>query len=434
MMLVGAGLGILLLLLVLILTRRLSALSALVLVPVIGALIAGFGIQTFDFAISGIKNIAPVTAMFVFAILFFGILTDAGMFDPVIDFILKRVGRDPTRIAVGSAVLAMVVHLDGSGAVTFLIAVPAMLPLYDALHMDRRVLAATVALGAGTMNMVPWGGPTIRAATALHMDITALYNPVILPQLAGLAFVLWVAYRLGRRERLRLTAGGFDFSGSHQARHLTGEQQGLRRPNRFWINVLLTLITIGLLIGGRIPPALIFILAATLAMLVNYPSVQDQKARIDAHAKAAILMAGILIAAGVFTGIMKESGMIEAMAQAAVRLLPASFGRHLPVTIALTSMPMSLLFDPDSYYFGILPVVAGMGETMGVEPVSIGQAAILGQMTTGFPFSPLTPTTFLLIGLTQIELADHQRFGMKYAFYTTLVMTAIAVLTGLFAL
>ncbi|MCB0674740.1 MAG: hypothetical protein KDC59_22560, partial [Saprospiraceae bacterium] len=327
MMLVGAGLGILLLLLVLILTRRLSALSALVLVPIIGALIAGFGIQTFDFAISGIKNIAPVTAMFVFAILFFGILTDAGMFDPVIDFILKRVGRDPTRIAVGSAVLAMVVHLDGSGAVTFLIAVPAMLPLYDALHMDRRVLAATVALGAGTMNMVPWGGPTIRAATALHMDITALYNPVILPQLAGLAFVLWVAYRLGRRERLRLTAGGFDFSGSHQARHLTGEQQGLRRPNRFGINVLLTLITIGLLISGRIPPALIFILAATLAMLVNYPSVQDQKARIDAHAKAAILMAGILIAAGVFTGIMKESGMIEAMAQAAVRLLPASFGR-----------------------------------------------------------------------------------------------------------
>ena len=159
------GVVIIILLLGLILSKKVSALAALTGVPIIIALLAGFGLDTFNFAVKGIQNIAPVAAMFIFAILFFGVLTDAGMFDPIINRILRIVRNDPARITVGAALLAMIVHLDGSGAVTFLITIPAILPLVEKLNMDKRVLAAVVALGAGTMNMVPWGGPTIRAAT-----------------------------------------------------------------------------------------------------------------------------------------------------------------------------------------------------------------------------------------------------------------------------
>ena len=429
-MILFAGIAITVVLLALILSKKVSALSALIIVPIIGSLMAGFGLDTADFAIQGIKNIAPVVAMFVFAILFFGVLTDAGMFDPIINTILKLVGRNPVKITIGTAILSMIVHLDGSGAVTFLIAIPAMLPLFEELKMDKRVLACVVALGAGTMNLVPWGGPTIRAATALQVEITELYTPVMIPQLFGILFVLVIAWYLGSKEAKRLHLDSMENRGKSYSRKITEDEMRLRRPRLFWFNILLTIAVIAFLITGVVAPALPFMLGTIIALTVNYPNLKDQASRIDSHAKASLLMASILLAAGVFTGIMTESGMIAEMASAAADIIPAGAGKQIPVIMAITSMPLSFVFDPDSFYFGFLPVLSEVAGQFGVEPISVGQAAILGQMTTGFPLSPLTATTFLLIGLAKVDLAEHQRFTFKYAFGTTIVMTIVSIVIG----
>jgi CitMHS family citrate-Mg2+:H+ or citrate-Ca2+:H+ symporter len=429
------GVATIVVLLAAILSRRMSALVALIVVPVVASLIGGFGLQTSQFVITGVKALAPVVGMFVFAILYFGTITDAGTLDPIIDRILRTVGTRPTRIVMGTALLALLIHLDGSGAVCFLITIPAMLPLYDRLNMDRRVLAAAVSLAAG-VNFLPWTGPMIRASASLHLPVSSIFNPLIPVQIVGLVFVFGMAWVLGKREERRLGARLAGVEGALARHDLTDEEKALRRPRNFWFNLLLTAAVLGTMVvmGEKIPPVLMFMIGLCIALLVNYPNVEMQRKRIDAHARAALMMAGILLAAGAFTGIMQGSGMLKAMAQAAVGFVPASMATHIPVVLGLISMPLSLLFDPDSFYFGVLPVVAEVAAQLGVPAVKIGQAAILGQMTTGFPISPLTPATFLVIGLTGIDLAEHQRFSFPLLFGASVVMTLACVVLGIFPL
>lgn len=413
-----------------ILTNRLTPLSALIIVPVAASLVAGFGSKTAAFMLHGIQSVAGVAGMFIFAIVYFGIVTDAGMLDPIIDRLLRAVGSEPSRITVGTALLALLVHLDGSGAVTFLVTIPVMKPVYDRVGMDRRVLACVAAMAAG-VNFLPWTGPTIRAAAVLHVPTTFLFDPLIPAQLAGLAFVFTCAWLLGRHERKRLAASGrVPQTGMIHIRPLTEERRLLARPGRFGINLSLTLLMIAGMVGFKLEPVTVFMVGVVIALQVNYPNLRQQQERVDAHARAALLMAAILLAAGAFTGVMRDSGMLGAMAKAAVDFVPRPVAAHLPVTLATVSMPLSLIFDPDSFYFGVLPVLTEAGKSFGIPAAQIAQAALLGVHTTGFPVSPLTPATFLIVGLSGVELRTHQRFSFSFLLGASLVMTLTAVATG----
>ncbi|MET7518067.1 citrate:proton symporter [Streptomyces sp. NPDC005480] len=430
------GFTTIVLFLLLTMTKRVSVLVALVLLPVLAAVVGGFAGDLGEMTLTGLTTVAPVGIMIAFAVLYFTMMVDAGLFDPLIRTILRLARNDPARIAVGTAVLTMCVALDGDGASTFLITVSALLPVYQRLGMSPLVLTGTICLGAGVMNMIPWGGPTVRAMTALKLDSSEVFTPVLPAMACGIVWVLCASYWLGRRERKRLAgAGAKDVPAETVA---AGDGPGTplaettERPP-VWRTVFNALLTVALLVSlilEVMPLPVLFVLAFAIALPVNHPTWESQQALLEKHGRSVVLVTTMIFAAGVFTGILTETKMISEMAEALVALVPDALGGHLPILVAITGMPLSLAFTPDAFYFGVLPVLGHTAAGFGTEEAEVARAAILGQMTTGFPLSPLTASTFILVGMSGVQLGEHQRFIFRWAFGTTLVMTAAALVTG----
>lgn len=414
--------------LLLILFKKMSVITALVLVPVFCGFLAGFGPgELGKFSLDGIKQVAPTGILLMFAVLYFSVMLDAGLFDPVISFIIKKVKGDPLKVVMGTAILTMIVHLDGDGTATFMIVLSAFLPIYKKLNMSRLVLATVVALSVGPLHLVPWSGTSVRAISILKSDAMHIFNPNVPSIIAGILWVLVVAWYFGQKERKRIGIVDFDH---HHHSNLTHAQIALRRPKLLLFNAVSTVVLIITLMKGWIPAAVLFVVASMIVLLINYPASEAQQKVLKSHATNIFMVSSMIFAAGIFSGILTGSKMIESIATSLVSLIPPDYAGLLPLLTAITSLPASILFTPDAYYFGVVPILAESYAKFGLDSLEIGRAALLGQMTVGFPISPLTASTFLLIGMTEIDLGDHQRHTFFWAWGTTLIMTIMAILTG----
>jgi len=481
----------------LIMTKRLPALVALIVVPIGFGVIGGFGPQLGPMMLDGIRNLAPTGVMLMFAILYFGIMIDSGLFDPVVRLILKLVGGDPFKIVVGTAVLAMFISLDGDGATTYMITVAAMLPLYVRLGMSRLVLACVIMLAGGVFNILPWGGPTARAATALGVDVSDIFVPMILPMAVTSLWVVFVACVLGMKERKRLgimtlptqaekaekaaqaaqnvavlqpavaaemngTTGHWSPSAAASARDgnvhqlaggrvestvtssaepalATGGGNGggddndvsnaaIKRPRLIWINFAMTTLLMVFLIKGVLPLPVLFMIFFAVAIMINYPGLEEQKERIAHHAANVLPVVSLIFAAGIFVGILQGTKMVDAIALSVIAGVPDWMGPYLAVVTGLLSIPFTFFISNDAFYFGIVPVLAKAAEVYGITAAEIGRASVIGQPV--HLLSPLVASTYLLVGMCKVEFGDHQRFTLIWSISAALVMLVAALVFG----
>ena len=278
----------------LIMSKRLSPVTALVVVPIVFALIGGFGLELGDMMLDGLKVVAPSAALLLFAILFFGILIDAGLFDPLINKMMQIVKGDPVKIALGTAVIAMIVALDGDGTTTHMITISAMLALYLRIGMNPLILATISMLAVSIMSgMTPWGGPATRAIAALGLDANEFFLPLIPTMLAGVASILSIAYILGMKERVKLGVivlkeipeDALAMSGVAASVAL---EEDIKRPKLRMFNLILVVVIMGILVTGIMPVPILFLIGFVIAAMINYPNLEQQKERIASHAGNAI--------------------------------------------------------------------------------------------------------------------------------------------------
>ncbi|KQU56984.1 citrate:proton symporter [Rhodococcus sp. Leaf278] len=440
----------------LILTKRATPVVALTLVPVIFGLLAGAGLGIGDMITDGIKSLAPTAALLFFAIIFFGIMIDVGLFDPLVRGILRLVRNDPMKLVVGTAILAMVVSLDGDGSTTFIIVTSALLPLYLKLGVSPVILTVVAGLANGTMNIIPWGGPTVRAASALGISPSDVFVPMVPSMIVGLIIVLLFAVHLGIMERRRIgklvyepelvasggggsiRKGGKGGNGAGTGGSSDGESgqffDGLDpnrdtlRPKLLWFNAALTVVLLVILVMDILPIPVLFMIAASIALTVNFPKVKEQGDAIARHSSSIVSVVAMVLAAAILTGVFQGTGMVEAMAEWLLNVIPSGMGPYLAVITGILSIPLTFFMTNDAFYFGILPVLTETASKYGIDPVEMARASITGQPV--HLQSPLVPAILLLVTLAGVSLADHHKKVLWRAVVVSLAMLAVGIVLG----
>lgn len=476
-MLVLLGFAMIAVFMVLIMTKKLTPVLALIIVPTIFGLFAGAGLGIGSMVMDSMKSMTSTAALLMFAIVYFGLMIDVGLFDPLVKFILRKLGNDPAKVVLGTAILAAAVSLDGDGSTTFILTTAAMLPVYLRLKMSPVVLTCVAGLANGTMNILPWGGPTARAATALKIDVNDVFVPMVPSLIAGLVVVFVFSWLLGlqERNRLRSTApeiwgdvadpsGMFDGgagrggSGSARTSRTPGNGGGTGvavlerteilvddkdsamadtaldpnrktlRPKLFWFNLGLTVAVMVVLVANIVPLPFVFMVGSAIALLVNFPKVKDQGAQLIAHAPSIVAVVSMVMAAAVLTGVLNGTGMVKAMSEWLVQIIPADMGPFMAVITGVLSIPMTFFMSNDAFYFGVLPVLSETAAHYGVSAAEMARASITGQ-----PFhlqSPLVPAILLLVSLAKVDLGDHHKKVLWRTAVISVVMLGVGMLTG----
>jgi len=421
---------------VLIMTRLLSAMTALILIPTLFALIGGFANGMGGMMMEGVSKLAPTGLMLMFAILYFSILNDTGFFTPLTNFIIKAAKGDPLKILVGTAILSLLVSLDGDGASTYLIVLTAMFPLYERLQIKSLYLSAVVMLAVGITNLVPWGGPTARAASALHLDPATLFVPM-LPTLAmGAFWVIISAYILGLKERKRLgkVSEAVYWEIILNKTEISETDVSQNSPiktsrERFLVNLLITATLLFLLIQNDLPMSIVFMVGSALLLIINFPKLDDQKACVGKHAGNILFVVSLVFSAGIFMGILCGTHMVDAITHSILAMISSHAGPHLPIITSFLSIPMTFFISNDAFYFGVLPILAKIASHYGISAATMGRASLIGQ-----PFhllSPLVPSTYLLANLAKVEFNSHQRFTAGWAIGSCFILFIFSLAIGL---
>lgn len=410
---------------------------------------------------SGFSSTGPTAALFVFSVLYFGIMTDAGMFDVIIGKLMKLVGDNVIGVAVVTAIIALVGHLDGGGASTFCIVVPAMLPVYKRMHMRPTTLLRIAVLAMGVLNLMPWAGPTMRAASVLGIEAGSLWQTLLPIQIFGIVLAIAHAVLAGFQEKRRgaglhgklaQTEGIIEMEEQVQTQQQENE---LARPKLFIFNVLLTLAVIAMLIWDVFPSYVPFMLGLALALFVNYGfSAKMHKKLINLHAGPALMMCSTLMGAAVLMGILTTSlgadgkaigakvmelpadaipSVVRCLAGIVSDILPAALGQHLPLIIGILSVPLALAFDTDSYFYGMLPVMIGIGQAFGVNALPIAVAMVVCRNCATF-ISPMVPATLLGTGLAEVDIKDHIKASFLYVWGFSILCMIFAAIVGIMPL
>jgi CitMHS family citrate-Mg2+:H+ or citrate-Ca2+:H+ symporter len=416
---------------VVLLKNKMSTLLAFTVIPVIAAVLAGGDPSTIgDWIKTGIGKTYSITLMMLFSLPYFMLIADVGVFDDIVKAIMKKVKITAPVVCILTVIVACICELDGSITSVFLITVPLMLPLYDKFHIDKKILLFLICVAILIMCNTPWNPKILRAATLVDMDnaATSIFVKLVPIQIFMLVLLIVIAIYAGARQRKEQSG---DISISNQELIAQFKDTELTQHRKLPFNLLFTAFLIFcLVVFSSIPQYYVFAFGLVVALQVNFPNLKQQTKLLKKYASSLFPVAPAVLLSGVVVGVMQESGMLDAMVQALMAIVPSALGPYLYIIIALFSTPLMLLFTNDTWFYALMPLVAAFSAQYGVPTITV---VVTLFMNFGSMISVIAqPQLYIATDLSGITLDEHIKFSFLKLWAINVIVVIFGVLTGVF--
>ena len=424
------GYAMIILLTVLLLTKKVEPIVGFTIVPPVFALIAGYSISEIGgFIKTGVSGAMGTSLLAMMSIIFFSIMTENGLFDPVVNLLVKKAGNNVAVVTVIAAIIAHFSHLDTGTTSTLLVTIPAMLPIFRRLGIDRKYLYMEIVQAIAVMNLLPWGGAITRSSAVTGMEPAAISTAIIPCLIAGFIFNMVTAVIYGRRAQAKINAGILD-----TGENVSGEDVGLsvesNRDNKvdakYWMNLVWTLFILFLLFKGVFAGYYTFMLGVAVALIINYRGVKEWNNTIDKYAKNAMRITLVMYAAGIFAGVLNNSAMLEEMAKVIINIIPNFLAPFYSIITGIIDFVFGMLLGPDGFHYGLMPLLLEAGKGFGFAQEGLVYIMCLGRDTVSL-ITPVQATAWMLAGMCGVEFKD----GVVKVLPKLALLFAVEIIVGI---
>lgn len=418
-----------------ILTKKIPMNFTLFLVPIVVALILGFKPADIGTMVVDQFNTTMKASgyMLIFGLLYFSMLTETGMFETIIGGITKVIGSrmNVVVIMILTTVIAAIGMLTANISTCYLITFPIMMPLYKKYKFNRvyAFILAQTALAA--MCFIPWGIGIALSAMMAGCDTVELAVASIPWALCFIPVIIlqWVYFAYQHKKEV----GTLGLPKDAQAEHETETQKqenANSRPGLFWINLLIFILVIVALAVFKIPAYFVFIIAACVTALIDYPkNFADMWNKTGTMIFNIILM---LLSISVYIAVFSKTGMVESFAELIVGIFPGGTAKYAFIVLLAVSVPV-IRFVPYQLYNAMYPLLIFIGAQFGYTPIAV-IAPYVCNLALATGVTPVNTSIYVAGPLLETDVDGIVKKGVPIMTITNILVIVLAIAVGILKL
>lgn len=366
--------------------------------------------------------------MIIFAMLYFGLLTETGFFNKIGSAVFRMTKGKMSvwTVMIMTVILTAIGMLTATIGTTYLVVFPLMMVFYNRMDFDKKAALIIVTCTCSAMCFLPWGIGMAFTASYANVEIMDLCMRTIPITFTFIPVIILEVLYFGREHKKKGGLMKVELS-EQELNELLSKDTDNNKKDNFVINLLVFVMCISTLVSG-VPSYLVFMFGTMITLMINF---SDPKAagpvvgRISGQTMGIIIM---LVGVSMYVGIFSGAGMVTALGEFLVALCPQFMLRYFHLLL-LAACVVVIRFVPFQFYNSCMPLLVSIGQSAGLAPEMVA-AAYVNNLSFGTGSSPINPSTYIGTSLLEIDMTEYSNKAVPIQTVANILVILICVVLG----